>query len=230
MLLLASQVMDSAAALLNDTAKTLFTYDAQRPYLNMALAELREYLELHNIPLTNDSQEDIEVPAGTTEIIFNAVSPAPALPSDLVEPLELWERTSGTTNDFVPMTRRDFLPPYGTLNNFLIYWVWQGQKIKLVGSTSDIEVRIDYTKSVLPKIEDEDDQIDYINAESFLYNRTAALCSQFIGENPERAATLNATAQLAIDRAVGIGIKGGQAIAVRRRPFNQAYKTWNNSY
>ena len=221
--------MDSAAALLNDTARTIFTYDVQRPYLNMALTELREYLELNNIPLTNDSQENITVPAGTTEIIFNAVSPAPSLPSDLVEPLELYERTSGSTDDFLPMTRTMFLPPYVTVTSNLIYWSWMGQKIKFIGSNSDIEIRIDYTRSVLPNVTDQDDSIDYINAASFLYNRTGALCAQFIGENPERAEVLNATAQLAIDRAIGIGVKGGQTIATRRRPFNQAYKTWTNS-
>lgn len=229
MILLASQVMDSAAALLNDTAKTIFTYDAQRPYLNMALTELREYLELNNIPLTNDSDATITVPAGSTVVAFNAVSPEPALPSDLVEPLELYERTAGSDDDFLPMSRRQFLPPYVTITSNLIYWAWMGQEIKFIGANTDIEIRIDYTKSVLPNIQDQDDAIDYINAASFLYNRTGALCAQFIGENSERADVLNVTAQLAIDRAIGIGVKGGQSIATRRRPFNQAFKTWNNS-
>lgn len=228
-MLLAYQVMDSSAALLNDRALSNFTYAAQMPYLNMALRELKELCELNNIPVSNKSEIDIEVPAGSTTIEFNALAPEPALPVDLIEPLELYERNSGTTQDFIPMTRTQFLPTYNTQVSNLIYWSWLGQKIKLIGATNDIEVRIDYTKDIFPTIVDKDESIDMINAQSFLQYRTASLCAEFIGENKERADTLNQYSLLSLDRVLGIGIKGGQSIATRRRPFNQTHKLLNNS-
>ena len=47
--LTAAQVMDASASMLNDTAKTSYTYVAQIPYLNMALRELQEFFELNNV-------------------------------------------------------------------------------------------------------------------------------------------------------------------------------------
>jgi hypothetical protein len=69
--LLATTVMDSAAALLNDQAKQQYTYLVQIPYLNMALSELKEYFELNNVPVTDTfTSTPITVASGAESVGF----------------------------------------------------------------------------------------------------------------------------------------------------------------
>jgi hypothetical protein len=227
-MLRAYEVMNDAAVFYNDANRTVLTYSVQLPYLNMALSELKEYFGLYDIPVTNKSVEDIEVAAGVTEIIFNAVGSNPSLPADLIEPLKLWERNSGSTESFIPMQKNRFLPSIQQTAS-LINWAWLGQAIKLIGATNDVEVRIDYTKDLFAQITDPNAPIEVLNVRTFLSYRIAGLCSEFIGENQDRAGSLNTFAAMGLDRVLGIGVKGGQAIATRRRPFRSGFKMWNTS-
>lgn len=222
--LVASTVMDLVAGLMNDSAKTTYTYAAQLPYLNMALLELREKFELNNIPVTETSSEEIDMAAGETEIEFGNLV-GPSLPDDLVEPQQLWEKNTGI-DPYIPMTKLDYLPHYlaGAPTNQFIYWVWQEQKIKMLPSTANNTIKIDYIKQLFMEVVDENTPINVINAQSFLQYRTAGLCSEFIERNKPSADAQNAYAMLAMDRALGIGVKGKQAIQTRRRPFRQAWK------
>lgn len=220
--LLAGTVMRTAASLMNDTARSVYTYPIQIPYLNVALHELQEHFELNNIPVTNLSSAVIAVNAGVTSLLFNTV---PGLPNNLIEPQQLWERTRNQ-DPFIPMTRRNFLPHNleGVLTSQLIFWVWENQQIKFLPSNANNDIKMDYVKNIFTDAVDENSVLDVVNAQSFLEFRTAGLLAEFIGENPTRAQELNGFAGLAIERATGIGIKGGQAIITRRRPFRAAYK------
>src|SRR5260221_12044407 len=130
--LTAANVMDKAASLMNDTLKTVYTYAAQMPYLNMALNELEEHFQLNNIPVTDKTSDSITVPIGTTEIsAFDGigVGVAPTYPQDLVEIQGLYERLSGTANSFTPVVKKDFLPHAldGLPTSSLQFWSWQNQ-------------------------------------------------------------------------------------------------------
>lgn len=214
-------IMDSVAALLNDSAKTLFTYTAQLPYLNIAIAELREALETHNVAVTNEVATGIKVAAGALRLQDSQI------PSDLIEIQQISERDWGVDEDFIEMKRVIFLPDYVVQLQFLVYWAWENQIIKFVGATTDRELKIKYVASRIPKATQVagTDVIRIINAQSFLQYRTAALCANFIGENPSRAQALDADAQMAYDRFMIANIKGGQATPVRRRPFMASWKS-----
>lgn len=222
--------MDKSAALMNDAAKTTYTYVAQLPYLNMAFDELQEAFALNNIPVTDETTAVIVISVGTKlirPVDGIGSGAAPNLPTDLIEIQGLYERLSGSNDPFVPMTQREFLPH--ALDDLpveaLQYWTWEGQQIRFIGATTPRDVKIDYIKSLFPDgLTDQNTIIGLINAKSFLYYRTAALCSQFIGENKTRADDLNSFALLAIDRVVGLAVKGKQSIMTRRRPFMGAYK------
>lgn len=227
--LTAANVMDKAASLMNDTAKTVYTYAAQMPYLNMALAELEEHFQLNNIPVTSQTSAPITVSAGVKSInAFDGVGagPAPNYPQDLVEIQGIYERLAGTTDPFIPLTKRDFLPhPIDDLpTESLMYWIWEDQKIKFIGATTDRDVKLDYIKTLFPEVTNQAAVLGVINAKSFLQYRTAALCTQFIGENATRAGELNNFAVLALDRVTGIGTKARQSTNTRRKPFMAAYK------
>lgn len=228
--LTAAQVMDRSASLMNDTPKSTYTYVAQIPYLNMAIDELQEYFELNNVPITNQTSVVIQVNVGVTQINPKVGYPPntfPTYPADLVEIQGLYERLKTSNEPFVPMTQREFLPhllddlPVSSL----IYWIWQDQRIKFIGATTNRDVKLDYIKKIFPDQLVETSSIGIINARSFLYFRTAALCSQFIGENPTRASELNTFAVAALERVTGISVKGKQSIITRRRPFMASYKT-----
>lgn len=77
--LLAGTVMDKAASLMNDSARTVYTYAAQVPYLNIALQELQEEFELNGISVTENVSAVINMPAGSTTIVFNGLG-VPTLP------------------------------------------------------------------------------------------------------------------------------------------------------
>lgn len=234
--LLATTVMDSAAALLNDQAKQQYTYLVQIPYLNMALSELKEYFELNNVPVTDTVTADgLVVPAGETALAFAPDVPDPDtdyLPNDLIEPKVVWERQEGV-DPYVMMTRLDFLPRWqeGVEINQFVWFTWQSQEIRFLAANQDNEIKIDYIRDLFSRVTSGNYttyNIAVINAESFLNYRLAGLCARFIGENPTRAGELDNDAGLSLDRAIGIGTKGRQAITVRRRPFRSGYK--NRSY
>lgn len=225
----AADVMDASASLMNDTAKTVYTYAAQTPYLNMALKELQEEFQLNNIPITNEESEAIEIVAGTVEVTpYDGVGTgnAPHYPNDLVEIQKIWERASGSSDPFIPLTKKEFLPRYTdyTQLSILSVWSWQRQQIRFIGCNQDREIKLDYIRTLFPKVQNEAAVLGVMNCETFLFYRTAGLCTRFIGENPTRADELDSDALLARDRVVGIGTKSKQAIVTRRRPFMQSYK------
>lgn len=222
--------MDKSASLMNDTAKTVYTYDAQLPYLQMALDELLEEFELSNIPVTNSfTSDEITLPIGTKDIgpkVGFGASPLPNYPENLVDIQQLWERLSGSSEPFISVKKQEFLTH--TLDDLpvseLQYWSWDGQRIHTYGATTARGIKIDYIGKLFPSDITTETLIGIVNARSFLQYRTAALCSQFIGENPSRAEQLNSFATDARDRVLGIGAKGRQSYPVRRRPFMASYK------
>lgn len=222
--LTAGQVMNISAGLLNDPSRTNYTYVAQLPYLQLALQELQEWFEQHSIPVTQDTSAVIPMDAGQTQIIYNGIA-VPTLPSNFVEPKQLWERTRNI-DPWVPMTRRDFLPHYleGTqIPQFLIY-SWNGQKIEVLPASGDNDIKIDYVLQLFENIVNENSLINIVNARTFLEYRTAALCAEFIERNKPSADALNEFAVLGMNRVTAISSKSKQTIMTRRRPFRSAYK------
>jgi hypothetical protein len=216
-------IMDRSALLLNDAAKTIFTYTVQLPYLNTALDELQETLEENNVAMTNEKSSILVVTTSMTDI---GGLTGPPLPSDLIEIRGSYERLSGSTEDFQIMSRVDFLPPFTVLTESLIYWTWQQQTIQFLGATSNRDVRLDYMAAVIPAFTNVlgTETIALFNCKSFLAYRTAALCAEFIGENQSRAQDLNEFSIMALDRFLAINTKGRQASPIRRRPFMAAAK------
>lgn len=220
---LASEIMDSSAVLLNDVAKQVYTYVVQLPFLKISLKELREYLELNNVQCTNETSSVIAVDAGVTAIGFTTT---PALPSDLVEIQELWERERNT-DPFVPMVRKEFLPHYleGEETSMLLLFEWSDNTIKFLPSNRNNDVKIDYIQQLFGNVTQSTSPIGVINSDSYLHFRTAALCAEFIGENKSRADELNVEAEKSLDRMTGIESKAKQSISTRHRPFRSSWKS-----
>src|SRR5262245_14585513 len=216
--MLAKEVMDLSASLLNDNSKAVFTYAVQIPYLNIALTESEEEFQLNNIPFTNETDEFTVVNSGISGI--GGRNGESNLPPNLVEPITLYEKPFGTQHSFVEMKKTEFLPVNQVPTAYLIYWSWQDDKIKFIpgGSTTQMTVQIHYLRSIFKNILTEKDEIQYNRAKTFLTYRTAALCAEFVGENKTRSDELNGFAGLALTRLLGITTKNRQSIVTRRKP------------
>lgn len=221
-------VMDTAAALMNDPSKTIYTYIKQLPYFNIALKDLQRVYELNEIPVTAVTSAVIPINAGATQITFGGT---PALPADLVEPKLLWERQRNV-DPYIPMSKVDFLPQQlaGVQIPQFIWYVWQGQKIQVLAANQDNDIKMEYTCYLFTTAADTGgaDSYSVINAQGYLEYRTAAHLANYIAENPTRAAALTADAERALEESAGISTKGRQAIATRHRPFRAGYKRGQN--
>jgi hypothetical protein len=222
----AGEVMDRAAALMNDPARTDYTYTAQLPYLNMAIDELVESLEESNASPTNQTSAAITVPVGSFKLTPVEDSITPHYPYDLIEIQEVGERTSGTTDAYLPLGRKDFVTAVPSSTS-LLFWCWEDQNIKFNpnGATTIREVQLKYVRQAIQQASNEASLIGTIGSRSYLSYKTAALCSMFIGENETRAGVLETQAEKAIERMLGIGNKGRQQTITRRRPFRASYKS-----
>lgn len=211
--------MDRSAVLLNDSAKNIFTYTALMPYLNMAIDEIQEIMQQHNVSMSNEVSAVIQLDAGET-VLSNAHYPA-----DLVEIREVLERDRGAADtDWAPVQKVTFLPEGARPTNNLRYWTWQDQELRFVEALANKDIKINYISRAQPAITNSSNMISLINGTSFLAYRTAGLAAEFIGENPTRAAQLNNFASIALDRMLSINIKANQGLVTRRRPFMLGYK------
>lgn len=217
----AGEIFDQARFFLNDQIGAVFTDEVLAPALKSAYQELRMECEDNNIPYTNITSAAITIDSGVLDI--GGVT-GPALPSDLVEVVEMYERVAGTNNDYMIMKRRNFLPKTDFQTTYLQVYTWQKQIIHFIGSTTDIEVKIDYVGDSLSRIIDSNTEIAIYNSCAFLWYRTAALAAEFIGENITRAQSLNSDALASLEVLENIGIKNQQSMPVRRRPFMSSYR------
>ena len=95
------------------------------------------------------------VDPGVQVAINDATPPPNQLPIDLQWPLAVWERPSGSTDDFFPMvdlTAHGGLPsrPQGiTLN----VYEWRGDGLYFIGATQDVQIRLRYMKGLVDMVD-----------------------------------------------------------------------------
>ena len=225
------EILTLSATLLNDTERAVYTNTVMLPFLNIARMELEEIFELNSIPVTNETSAVITVPIGVTKVGF---ATTPALPANLVEIQQLFESTFGQ-NTFIPMTKREYLTPYELGNaqiSFFRVWSWMNQEIRIFPAIVKIDLKIDYIRYLFYFLilADLTDTNITKNTSSFLQYRVASLCAEFIMHDSPRADALNRNAGSALERSLGISVKGMQGITTRRRPFRAGFKNRRRVY
>lgn len=219
-----AQIMSRAAALMNDSVRSVYTDEVCLPYLNMALSELQEYYELNNVPVTNHQSAIITVPHGVSVVGYNTT---PALPTNLIEIQSLYESEVGE-NAWALMSPKNFIHQTKDQISAFIVYSWMNNELHLIACNRDNELKIDYVASIFPEellIGQINTDFPFRNIKSYLSYKTAALMAKYIGENQTRSDELNQLAQLALDRTLGISTKSRQSILTRRRPFRAAFKS-----
>ena len=220
----AGEVMDRVAALMNDPAKTDYTYNAQLIYLNMAIDQLVEHMNELNSPISNATSASIKVPAGINRLSYT-IEEAPIYPPDLVEIQGISERLYGSTDPLIPMVKREYIG-FEPAQDALKYWAWEELRIKFNnnGAKTDRELILQYIRTNLLHAENENSIIHLSTSISFLAFKTASLCARYIGENEVRAGMLETDALLALERMDSIQNKGKQQIMTRHKPFRAGWK------
>lgn len=220
-----SGILATSRAVLNDQEDAVYHDAVLLAYLNMALAELEEIFELNSIPSTDRTSAIINVPAGVTRIGFDTI---PELPLDLIEIQQLWESLEGQ-DTWVPLTKKNYLTQ--SLGNSPVAlfgtWAWMNQGIHLLESSQDNDLKLDYICSLFTELTvgNLGNRNVILNTDTFLSYRTAGLAAEFIDENITRSDKLNLFGGVALERSLGISIKGKQSITTRRRPFRAAWKS-----
>ncbi|MGH9679842.1 MAG: hypothetical protein ACRD4Y_07810, partial [Candidatus Acidiferrales bacterium] len=106
----AGQITALVRSLLNDAAGNLFTDAVLLPYVNSAYRKAQRALAsiqsgsfltdnvLLVVPAVAQADASVQVS------ITDATAPPNQLPPDLLVPVKLWERASGSSDDFIEMT------------------------------------------------------------------------------------------------------------------------------
>ena len=163
--------------------------------------------------IVNDSGTQIVYPNGVGNAVFNL----PFLFTDLVLPVRLWERQTGTANFVSKMAQ----PNTGLLNmvqqSFLVDWMWQNDGLVFRGALQSEDVKVEYEKALQPLAAPSDpvpirgvvNAAAYYAALIFIGSRGGAILPEF---KAEADAEIQLIKQLSTRRR--------QHKQVRRRPYS----------
>lgn len=223
----AGTIATHVQSLLNDQSANLYVAVAMGtqtagqvnlvPFMNVAYRKIQR--SLANIGSTVFTEDDVYavIPQVT------AVDPATVMtyqpPGDLLNPLKLWERQSGSADDFVEMvdmTDRGGLPSEAQ-GPALGFWEWRVDAIYFIGATQDRQIRLRYQKQ-LPDLVDSTSPILIRSCRNALTFFTAALASQARGS--PLAERWEAAGTDALNAILSRDIRSRQRSPVRRRPYS----------
>src|SRR4051794_13219275 len=135
--MLASEVMDEAASLMNDTGKLTWGYTQLLPYLQRAYRTLELNMFLNGVRSLKEVSAVIPVSKGSVEVI---------LPQDFVQPISMGDRTPGSSNGFGVVLEGDWdLDPQ---SDSIRYWVWREDTLKINAPKTDREIFLRYRKGL----------------------------------------------------------------------------------
>ena len=209
--------LESARSYLNDNGAQIWTDSALLPYLREAYRDLIMSLWLNGLPVIREkAAAPITVGVG---VLFLT------LPADLIEPIWLKERASGSSEDYIPMTETEFTPDFKQ-DTTLRYWDWRDEKINFIGATTAREVSLRYWKGLTVPT-GANSSLGFIFAEIFLGPQTAAYASSSVG-NTTLAGELGyvqgqrvGIAGSKLDMIIRANIKGQQNLPARRIPYRR---------
>ncbi len=145
-------------SLCNDSQGQLFTDSYLLNYINSAYRQVQ--IALMNVGKQTFTEDEyiVTIPAialldpglqvvlafdGLTGNVPNPTNTI-TLPENMLEPLQLWERPTGSTDDFIPMinmTSHGGLPSLPQVFN-LRWWEWRQDQLNFVGAQQDTDIRM----------------------------------------------------------------------------------------
>jgi hypothetical protein len=203
-------------AALYGTPPTSTAYAALIPFLQEAFRDLQNELFLNGLPVLHKTALLLNFPAGTTALTLTST---PALPSDIIVPVTLFERDAGASaEDFDEMVEKSWLPEEQQ-DEELTYWQWEGQQINFLGATTARDLQLNYDAGLpLPALFA--DTLGFTDAEFYIAPKTAAYAAESI-DRYKRGETLHAQAESKLSKIIRANVKNQQSLPVRRRPYRR---------
>ncbi len=221
----AGQITSLVRALLNDAQGNLFTDAVLLPYANSAYRKTQR--ALGNAGAGGFIQDDVllvvpavaQVDTSLQVSITDASAPPNQLPTDLLVAVKLWERSNGSSDDFVEMVD---LSQHGGLPSraqglTLSVWEWRADGIYFLGATQDTQLRLRYLKAY-PDFTDATSPVLVRNAQEAIAYAAAALAGWARGS--PLAEKWDEAASDALEDLVAAAVRREQQSARRRRPFS----------
>ena len=196
------------------------------PYVNSSYRHIQRALSMAGSTIFVTDNALLVVPAtvGAPDaskqvVVSDTTAPPNNLPYDLLYPLKLWERASGSQDNFIEMvdlTSHGGLPsrPQGP---YLSIWEWQADGLHFLGATQAIQIRLRYAKA-LPDLTDGSSTILIRNAMDAIAYEAAAMAGQSRGS--PLASQWDAAATDAIEALVAAAVRKSQYGNFRRRPYS----------
>jgi hypothetical protein len=230
-----------ARSLVNDAAGNWATDAVLLPYANAAYRTVNS--ELGNVQAASYIKDNVlmVLPAvaaidPTVQVLLNDAgfnngttnftkysSVVLQLPPDLLVPLKLWERTPGSTEDFVEMedvTDGGGLPSE-LQDQRLRYWEWRQDGIYMLGAIQDEQIRMRYEAAFLD-MTDGTSPLLIRNGQNAVAFKTAELAGTARGA--PGAALAKALYADEIELLKNRATQREQAVGRRRRPFSSRFR------
>lgn len=180
------------------------------PGLTFADPSAQVFLNFEGLSIDSDADPAPE---------FDISTPIGQLPNDLLSPIELWERRTGSSDDFIPMidlTNTGGLPsrPQGIV---LSCFEWIGDALTFIGATQDNDIKIRYNKG-LPPVSDGASQLFVLNSEDYHAFSVASMATKSRGGRNTQE--WDAAAEDAKEKLVNAVTRGQQFQSRRSRAFS----------
>ncbi len=207
---LTAEALKIARTHLNDDRKLHWSDPTLMPKARQAHRELQLELVLNGIAVVREVSADFSVAKGAKDLGAD-------LPTDLVDPIRMWEKGVGEPDElYREMDLKAFIPTVA-LESKLRYWCWREEVISFLGATEDRVVRLMYKKglSVPNKVSD---PIGLTFGELFIGPRIAAIVAASTGKDSS-ASAFNDEAYKNLDKIIRANVLPMQRTPVRKRPF-----------
>lgn len=210
-----AEVAAGAAALLNDSAQSMFTTDVMLPYIRHAYQDMLLEVDLKQLSLDDVISNAIVVTAGATTL-------GASLPVDMIAPTKLEERARGSTDPFVEMTQKEWTDDY-VPSESLRYWSLRNNIINFPGATTDRDVKL-YYDTDLDAALNAASVIPLERAEQYLSHRSGELAAKYVLQDEIRAGFLSDDAKEALSKLMGTLVRRRQSLPARRKPFGARWR------
>ena len=160
-----------------------------------------------------------EVDPSAQVMINDATAPPNQLPTDLLVPLDLWERANGSSDDFVEMVDLSLRGGLPSMEQGLAlqYWEWRQDGLCFCGATQDTQIRLRYQKSY-PDLTDGTSVVLVRNAQEAIAYTGAAMAA--LARGSPFAERWDGVADDALEDLITTSVRRDQRGARRRRPYS----------
>jgi|SRR5208337_183514 len=213
----------------------VFTDPYLIPYVNSAYRGVRRGLAMSGMPMFVQDETLLTVPAmlavdpSVQVSITDSTAPPNQLPVDLLEPMDLWERLSGSSDDFMPMTN---LTNHGGImslpqGSVLGVWEWRTDGIYFPGALNTQQIRLRY-KRLLTDIVDGTSPILIPDAQDCIAFMAAAEAAMARGS--PLAEKWSAAGEDGLEKLIAASTRAQQASIYRRKPNSSRTGGFGNQF